>query len=199
MRIWVNCLIRKMKLLISAHSQSLVEKCVICLQNIISDGIPHEICSSYFHRDHLASWFVLGYQNCPYCKYPFGEDIIQELNPKSKEELDRLLKISEVFGKPETKRIIYSKPRKKKPKRNGPRIMHSKWLVYLYRVFTLVPVIFLSLFSLFFITISFFIDLAIQDKILVGGMVAMFLISLVSMKKTYKAATKKVIYQPKMS
>lgn len=173
-----------MNLLISEFSQSFVEKCAICLQDIISNGIQHEICLSNFHRDHLASWFVLGHQNCPYCKYPFDKDIIQDLNPKTHEELDRLRKIAEVFGS-----------HKKKPIRTTPRVVHRKWILYLLRSVSLLPI---ALFAL--IIIYIFILSISNDRnnrvFLIAGVTICLSFPIFLGEKVYNIVSKKVIYQP---
>lgn len=182
-----------------------MEKCAICLQNIISDGISHEICSSNFHRDHLASWFILNNQNCPYCKYPFDKDIIQDLNPKTKDELERLKKIAEVFGAPREREIIPFKPRKTKPDRKIPRtitltpmVVNRKWLVYWYRLLTMLPLIIVASFSLFLIIGSLLVDLTPPYKILIIPLSIMFLTTLAGIMTTYKEVGKKITYQAKM-
>ena len=198
----IICIIRKIKLLISRLSLSFVDTCAICLQDIISDGISHQICSSNFHRDHLASWFILGKQNCPYCKYSFDPVIIQELNPKTKEELERLKKIAEVFGVP-GKKEIKSKPRKNRPeknvhRKNTPRIVDKKWLLYYYGGLPMIPFTFLACFLLFLIVGTILLDLGAPYNFLLFPWSILLLATLAGIKTSYKTISKKVIYQPKM-
>ncbi len=83
-------------------------KCTLCEERIIGPSIKHD-CGKKFHKEHLATWITFLHTVCPFCLKQFDKELINELRPRTEEEMDAMRQYLPLLPEPPDVKIDSNK------------------------------------------------------------------------------------------